>query len=83
MRNCNTQSIFEQLQAAESKKLILQLQVKTWPHPTRHSQVWYIQFRDDTTQKQISQLRDYLEHYSSEVDYTEPLGADILRVYIK
>lgn len=72
-----------ELELVKSKNLILDFQIKTWPYPTRHSQVWYIKLRDSTTQKQISRLRDYLEQHSSEVDYTEPLGADILRVYIK
>lgn len=75
--------LLEQLQEAEGRRLIARLQVHTNPYTEQYKQVWYIQLLPDRARHQMQKLRDYLEMHRDCIEYTRPLGDDILKVFVK
>lgn len=73
-----------ELELAKSKNLILGVAIKPWTQTCPHGQVWYIKLTSTTTDKQIQQLRKYIEQ-SPDVAMTDAplLTTDVLRVYFK
>ena len=82
------QTMLDQLQSAKNQGLIREFQVKSCEKfksfdPKRHKQVVYILLCADRPREQMYQLADYFESHRDCIDHTRPLGADVLRVYVK